>query len=1189
MCAVKADLHALFPTPGSDAGPGAETSVPWHTGDELPRIPGYEVEALLGRGGMGLVYKARHLRLNRSVALKMLITGAYAGPHERARFQREAEAAAGLHHANIVQVHDAGDHQGWPYFTMELLEGGSLAQALAGTPQPARRAAALLTTLAEAVQVAHRGGIVHRDLKPANILLTADGTPKVADIGLARHVDGEPAFTLSGARIGTPSYMAPEQVIGKAGTIGPAADIYALGVLLYEMLTGRPPFRGETASETERQVIHDEPVSPSRLNPKVPRDLETICLKCLSKEPGRRYASAAALADDLTRFREGRPIQARPLGWVEHSWRWCRRNATAAALLITALALVGLASGGGVWLVQQRAERRAEMARQDRELHNDLGTAVAQAASLRQRFHFGESRKLLGQVRQRLEPAGPDDLQRQVKQAWADLDLAERLDAARVQASLLVRGRYGPAGAEPLYASAFAEAGLGRGGDDIKAMATRVQASELRTEIVDALDDWAGIAPSRARRIWLLAVAREADPDLSRNRLRQPELWQNGVELLRLARELKVAESSPHLATVLGRVASENRQDAAALLTVAQAHFPEDFWLNLETGSALDRDGRIEEALGYFRAAVALRRNASVAHNGLAVVFRRLGRVDESIDHHRQALRLDPKFALAHSGLGLCLQAKGRLEEALDHFRQALEIEPHLAEAHFNFGVVFYSADRLDEAISQFKQALGLDPQAALDPHILGSTLPAKSRPDEPIDLFAEAVRTDPKSSAAALNNIGNALRDSGRVEEAVDYLQLAIRIDPMCASAYNNLGLAMQMQHRVDEAIHHFQESIRLEPKSAMRAHSNIGFALQSQGRLDEAIGHFQHAVKLDPKFITAQNGLGICLHDAACAALKSAAKPSAENSPLGEPDRVGLRRQAMDWLKANLDLTAAMRGRGLKPPWSLSTWQVDPALAAVREPTELAKLPQAERAQWQRFWAEVTAQIAADPVEHGRACAARREWAKAADGYAHALKHGPTDDGHFWFEYAALSLLSGDHPGHARVCAHMIERCGKAGGPRSYHVARACTLAPDAVAQAALAGRLAEKELQGSREFWSLTEQGALAYRAGRFHEAVLLFEQSLRANPKPGAAVLNWLWLALAHQRLGKTEESRRWLEKAGAWLDQYRDGMTARAGEEFGLHYHNWLEAHVLRREAEALIPSEGPRSVPKNREPGAAKK
>jgi serine/threonine-protein kinase len=264
MCAVEAELEALFPVSGH--GPDADTGLFGQAGADVPQIPGYDVEALLGRGGVGVVYKARHRRLNRPVALKMLLAGTYAGPPERARFQREAEAVASLHHANIVAVYDVGDHDGCRYFTMELVEGGSLAESLVSTPQPAPQAVALLIALAEAVQAAHRAGIVHRDVKPANILLTVEGTPKVADFGLARHFEGEATLTLSGARIGTPSYMAPEQVSGKAGTIGPAADIYALGVLLYEMLTGKPPFRGETASETERQVIHDEPVSPSRLS-----------------------------------------------------------------------------------------------------------------------------------------------------------------------------------------------------------------------------------------------------------------------------------------------------------------------------------------------------------------------------------------------------------------------------------------------------------------------------------------------------------------------------------------------------------------------------------------------------------------------------------------------------------------------------------------------------------------------------------------------------------------------------------------------------------------------------------------------------------------------------------------------------------------------------------------------------------
>jgi hypothetical protein len=309
----------------------------------LPQFPGYEVEAVLGRGGMGVVFRARHLRLNRLVALKMALAGSYATPHERERFRREAEAVAALRHPNVVQVYDVGDADGRPYFTMELMEGGSLARKMAGAPQPPRQTAALLATLAEAMHAAHQAGIVHRDLKPANILFTPDGTPKVADFGLARRLEVGPGLTQSGVPLGTPSYMAPEQARGQSRAVGPAVDVYALGAILYECLTGRPPFRAAAALDTLLQVTTEEPAPPRQLNPQAPRDLETIALKCLQKQTHKRYASAAELADDLRRYLLGRVVAARPVGGLERAAKWVRRNPTVASLsALAALALVAV-------------------------------------------------------------------------------------------------------------------------------------------------------------------------------------------------------------------------------------------------------------------------------------------------------------------------------------------------------------------------------------------------------------------------------------------------------------------------------------------------------------------------------------------------------------------------------------------------------------------------------------------------------------------------------------------------------------------------------------------------------------------------------------------------------------------------------------------------------------------------------
>jgi hypothetical protein len=330
-----------------------ERTLPPASGDSStrPSMPGYEVLGELGRGGMGVVYKARQTTLKRLVALKVLLAGEHSATHDLSRFQAEAEAIARLAHPNIVQIYEFGTHASLPFLALEFCPGGSLEKKLARGPLPPREAAQLVQSLAQAMQAAHNRKVIHRDLKPANVLLAEDGTPKVTDFGLARKLD-ETAHTQSGVILGTPSYMAPEQAQGKVREVGPEADIYALGAILYQCLTGLPPFQGQTPFDTILQLLTEDPVAPRRRRRDVPVDLDTVCLKCLQKAPSRRYATAQALADDLGRWLSGAAIHARPVGRAEKAWRSVRRRP--AVVLSALLALVCLAGGFGGYRRWQR-------------------------------------------------------------------------------------------------------------------------------------------------------------------------------------------------------------------------------------------------------------------------------------------------------------------------------------------------------------------------------------------------------------------------------------------------------------------------------------------------------------------------------------------------------------------------------------------------------------------------------------------------------------------------------------------------------------------------------------------------------------------------------------------------------------------------------------------------------------------
>jgi eukaryotic-like serine/threonine-protein kinase len=836
FCRIDADLGALFPEPGRAAGP-----------PDFPEIPGYEIEAVLGHGGMGVVYKARQLRLQRLVALKMLLAGPYARPKELERFLREAKAVAGLRHPNIVQIYEVGDVDGRPYFTMEFVEGGSLAQKVHGKPQPARDAAALVATLAHAIQAAHQGGIVHRDLKPGNVLLTADGTPKVTDFGLARRLEGGDGLTLSGVPLGTPSYMAPEQACGHRDTIGPAADVYALGAILYEMLTGRPPFRGETAAETLQQVVADEPVSPARLNPRVPRDLETICLKCLHKEPGCRYASARELADDLRRFLNDEPIRARPPGRWERSRRWLRRHPATVAGLAAALLLAICLAGGGLWLSQQAAQARA--------VEEDL----REASLLKKDFAWAEAAAALERARGRLGAGGPTELRRRVEQAAQSLEqarrdvpLAARLEAIRLNRGTHVEGyfncaaerRFTNARADRAYEQAFRQAGFAEVGNDHAAVAARIRESVVREALLAHLLDWAVCALTTDRQDCLLAIARQADLGAWGNRVCDPAAWRDGATLAAVAREADVAQPWTPLLIALAERLHATGGDASEFLAQVCREHPADFWANFVLGNVLREKGKPQEAAACYGKALQIRTEAAVYNNlGLALYDAQAraeqGNWDEAIDCYEKALRVDHRLAAAHNHLGLALKAKGQWDAAIQEFRLALNLDPGAAPIHCNLGVIRAYGGGFIEAIEHLREALRLDSRYALAHYYLGVVLLGKEVLYVAWANHQRALRTDPK------NKTTYDLAFNHAYGSALNRYQWAVDLSPRWLRTQTALGLAPQDRDRMVEALEQYDQALGSDPRLAV-AEGGRAQVFLAQGRFQDALAATRRCLDL-------------------------------------------------------------------------------------------------------------------------------------------------------------------------------------------------------------------------------------------------------------------------------------------------------------------------------------------------------
>jgi tetratricopeptide (TPR) repeat protein len=1223
ICRVDAEIKALF-----DLKSGVSIDEPPSTA--LPQIPGYEIEAVLGRGGMGVVFKARHCALDRTVAIKMLLAGSFASPQALARFRREAEALAGLGHPNIVQVYDAGDIEGRPYFAMEFLEGGSLAQQLSAAPQQPRRAAELVATLAGAVQFAHRRGIVHRDLKPANILVSADGTPKIADFGVALWAGGETRFTMSGIRVGTPSYMAPEQALGKASAMGPAVDVYALGAVLYELLTGRPPFVGESAVDTERQVIADDPIPPSRLNSKVALDLETICLKCLHKSPDRRYATAEELADDLHRFLEGKAVVARPVGPMERAAKWAARRPALATLLVAAALSLAAAVGLGVWLQQQAGLRRAEQAARTTRAREAIETTLKTAYDSARGEHWEQARSILATGRDHVPEADSDPLRGQLDQAAKDVQFAAELEKARLAFDVKPATIYfGMTTSYPdqlkAYSHAFQQAGFDMSGD-AQTLAERIRGEPLAEQVVAALDEWAYAAfrlKQEPQQKQLLRIARLSEPDPEwRDRFRDPGAWGDKQALLALAEQASRTRRPPgahHLAILGALLKMVGRQEEERqLLLEALSRRPEEYWLNFEMAQSRSRDGDYDEASKYWRVANALRPGNWRVLNQFGTALCISGNSEEAIPQLRRAVALDPKQGIVRANLMRALIKSGRPDAARDEFQSATQANPDIALIYHAYGAALFHEDRFEESLPPLRKAV------ALDPNELGLK-----------------------------GNFGLVLAKVGKWDEAIPVLQETIRLNAGHYGIHLGLGQSLAAVGRYNEAIAEFQWVCRkLERTGAPPTAGEVGHryadarvglikALTCAGRFAEGpeAGRIVLSLPLEePRRRQAQRELEICrvlapltgkteallagsppptdaamqrslaewfserqqtaasaqLYEAAfakepavaddlsnghryCAARAAALAGSGTGSDAGhlnDQQKAALRRKSLEWLKADWAVwdkrvrtsPAATRSQAAGV---MRSWEESKDLATVRTPESLSRMPPAESNDWRAFWAQVHNLALVDPgarLREARHLAARRDWVRSAQMYAEIHGDSPLLDGYVQFEMAAVQLLAGDRPAYRRTCEDLLVAVAHH-NLRPFYAARATTLAPNWLKDAGEPERVSEAEFQDNEgAFWSLTERGALKYRAQRYEDTVVLCQRGFEAQPQPGCAVIDWLWLAMAYHRLGNTVSAQRWLTRATSWLDGLGDQMPANSGA-FNLDLHNWLEAHILRREAE----------------------
>jgi tetratricopeptide (TPR) repeat protein len=745
----------------------------------------------------------------------------------------------------------------------------------------------------------------------------------------------------------------------------------------------------------------------------------------MALRPQDRYASARDLADDIEHFLADEPVAAYREPWRVRSGRWVRRHKPTVAAVAAAVVAAVVLGGVGAWHLERQAARQRQ----------GVEAALAEVARLQGQARWAEARVALDQADNQLGPQGAEYLRVRLEQARRDLDLVARLDAIRLNRATLVEGRLDNSRADQDYEEAFCEAGMVAVGGDAAAAAEWVSGAAVREALVVALDDWAGCAQSRQRRAWVLEVARRADPDPWRDRVRDPAVLSDAAAVAQLAADKQAADQSPQLLSLLG--SGLKGPEKERLLRAAQERHPGDFWINFGLGNALGEGKKPAEAVGYLRAALAVRPGTAAVHNNLGIALRKQGKLDEAVAEYRKAIDLDPKFAMPHMGLGLVLHAQGKLDEAVAEYRKAIDLDPKWPGPLVNLYNVLRRQGKLDEGIAEYRKAINLNPKVAVFHYNFGIVLYDQGKRDEAVAEYRKAIDLDPEF-AEPHNNLGNVLSQQGKLDEAIAEYRTAIDLNPKDAWPHNNLASVLSQQGKLDEAIAEYRTAIDLDPKFAV-AHNNLGQALKDQCKLEAAATEYRKALALNPadprerqralqglrqceqmlavdkklpailkgearpadaaeqlglarlcytkkryaaaaRFfadaLAAQPNLADDLdaynrYDAACCAALAAAAQGQDTAGLDDKERARLRQQALGWLRADLDSWAKQMQMGptrtQAAAGQLRHWQVDSDVASLRDAAALEKLPEAERADCKKLWAEVAA-LLKKAVENGK-----------------------------------------------------------------------------------------------------------------------------------------------------------------------------------------------------------------------------